>query len=170
MKIAVAGTGYVGLVAGVCFAEKGHNVICVDVDDKKVEMMKQGKSPIYEEGLEELLKKNYKEGRLYFTTDYKEAYKNVDAIFIGVGTPEQSDGSANLTYVATVSRQIAESVENDCIVVVKSTVPIGTNDKVEQFIKDSLVHDVKIEVASNPEFLAQGHAVRDTLKAKRIVI
>lgn len=170
MKIAVAGTGYVGLVAGVCFAEKGHNVICVDVDDKKVEMMKQGKSPIYEEGLEELLKKNYKEGRLDFTTDYKEAYKNVDAIFIGVGTPEQSDGSANLTYVATVSRQIAESVENDCIVVVKSTVPIGTNDKVEQFIKDSLVHDVKIEVASNPEFLAQGHAVRDTLKAKRIVI
>lgn len=170
MKIAVAGTGYVGLVAGVCFAEKGHNVICVDVDDKKVEMMKQGKSPIYEEGLEELLKKNYKEGRLYFTTDYKEAYKNVDAIFIGVGTPEQSDGSANLTYVATVSRQIAESVENDCIVVVKSTVPIGTNDKVEQFIKDSLVHDVKIEVASNPEFLAQGHAVRDTLEAKRIVI
>lgn len=170
MKIAVAGTGYIGLVAGVCFAEKGHNVICVDVDDKKVKMMKQGKSPIYEEGLEELLGKNYKEGRLDFTTDYKSAYKNVDAIFIGVGTPEQPDGSANLTYVATVSRQIAESVENDCIVVVKSTVPIGTNDKVEQFIKDSLVHDVKIEVASNPEFLAQGHAVRDTLKAKRIVI
>lgn len=170
MKIAVAGTGYVGLVAGVCFAEKGHNVICVDVDDKKVEMMKQGKSPIYEEGLEELLEKNYKEGRLDFTTDYKGAYKNVDAIFIGVGTPEQPDGSADLSYVATVSRQIAESVEKDCVVVVKSTVPIGTNDKVEQFIKDSLICDVKIEVASNPEFLAQGHAVRDTLEAKRIVI
>lgn len=170
MKIAVAGTGYVGLVAGVCFAEKGHNVICVDVDDKKVEMMKQGKSPIYEEGLEELLGKNYKEGRLDFTTDYKSAYKNVDAIFIGVGTPEQPDGSADLSYVATVSRQIAESVEKDCVVVVKSTVPIGTNDKVEQFIKDSLICDVKIEVASNPEFLAQGHAVRDTLEAKRIVI
>lgn len=170
MKISVAGTGYVGLVAGVCFAEKGHNVICVDVDEKKVELMKQGKSPIYEEGLEELLEKNYKAGRLDFTTDYKKAYKDADAIFIGVGTPEQIDGSANLSYVATVSRQIAESVENDCIVVVKSTVPIGTNDKVEQFIKDSLVHDVKIEVASNPEFLAQGHAVRDTLEAKRIVI
>ena len=170
MKIAVAGTGYVGLVAGVCFAEKGHNVICVDVDDKKVKMMKQGKSPIYEEGLEELLGKNYKEGRLDFTTDYKSAYKNVDAIFIGVGTPEQPDGSADLSYVATVSRQIAESVEKDCVVVVKSTVPIGTNDKVEQFIKDSLICDVKIEVASNPEFLAQGHAVRDTLEAKRIVI
>lgn len=170
MKIAVAGTGYVGLVAGVCFAEKGHNVICVDVDENKVKLMKSGKSPIYEEGLEELLEKNYKEGRLEFTTDYKNAYKDAEAIFIGVGTPEQEDGSANLSYVATVSRQIAENVERDCLVVVKSTVPIGTNDKVEQFIKDSLVHDVKIEVASNPEFLAQGHAVRDTLQAKRVVI
>ena len=170
MKFAVAGTGYVGLVAGVCFAEKGHNVICVDVDEKKVEMMKNGNSPIYEENLEKLMVKNYNEGRLDYTIDYKNAYKDADAIFIGVGTPEQEDGSANLSYVATVSRQIAENVEKDCLVVVKSTVPIGTNDKVEQFIKDSLVHDVKIEVASNPEFLAQGHAVRDTLEAKRIVI
>jgi len=170
MKISIAGTGYVGLVAGVCFAEKGHNVTCVDVDEKKVEMMKQGKSPIYEEGLEELLAKNYKEGRLDFTTDYKKAYKDADAIFIGVGTPEQPDGSANLNYVAIVSRQIAENVEKDCLVVVKSTVPIGTNDKVEQFIKDSLVHNVKVEVASNPEFLAQGRAVKDTLEAQRIVI
>lgn len=170
MKIAVAGTGYVGLVAGVCFAEKGHKVICVDVDEDKVKLMKSGKSPIYEEGLEELLIKNYKEGRLDFTVDYKLAYKDADAIFIGVGTPELPDGSANLSYVATVSRQIAESVEKDCLVVVKSTVPIGTNDKVEQFIKDSLVNNVNIEVASNPEFLAQGHAVRDTLQAKRIVI
>lgn len=171
MKIAVAGTGYVGLVAGVCFAEKGHNVVCVDVDENKVEMMKSGKSPIYEQDLEELMQKNYKEGRIDYTTNYKNAYKDADAIFIGVGTPEQPDGSANLTYVATVSRQIAESVEHDCLVVVKSTVPIGTNDKVEQFIKDSLVNKkIKIEVASNPEFLAQGTAVRDTLQAKRIVI
>ncbi len=170
MKIAVAGTGYVGLVAGVCFAEKGHNVMCVDVDEAKVQMMRSGHSPIYEEGLEELMVKNYREGRLDYTTDYKTAYKNADAIFIGVGTPELPDGSANLNYVATVSRQIAESVERDCLVVVKSTVPIGTNDKVEQFIKDCLVKDVKVEVASNPEFLAQGTAVRDTLQAKRIVI
>ena len=171
MKIAVAGTGYVGLVAGVCFAEKGHNVVCVDVDENKVEMMKSGKSPIYEQDLEELMKKNYKEGRIDYTTDYKSAYKDAEAIFIGVGTPEQPDGSANLSYVATVSRQIAESVEHDCLVVVKSTVPIGTNDKVEQFIKDSLPNkNIKVEVASNPEFLAQGTAVRDTLKAKRIVI
>lgn len=170
IKIAVAGTGYVGLVAGVCFAEKGHDVTCVDVDENKVKVMQSGKSPIYEEGLEELMTKNVAEGRLHFTTNYKEAYKDADAIFIGVGTPEQPDGSANLSYVATVSRQIAESLEKDCLVVVKSTVPVGTNDKVEQFIKDSLVNDVKVEVASNPEFLAQGHAVRDTLQAKRIVI
>lgn len=170
MKIAVAGTGYVGLVAGVCFAEKGHQVVCVDVDENKVCLMKEGHSPIYEQDLEELMVKNYKEGRLDYTTDYKTAYKDVDAIFIGVGTPELPDGSADLKYVATVSRQIAETVEHDCLVVVKSTVPIGTNDKVEQFIKDSLVHDVKVEVASNPEFLAQGTAVRDTLQAKRIVI
>lgn len=169
-KIAVAGTGYVGLVAGVCFAEKGHQVICVDVDEEKIETMKKGISPIYEQDLEELMRKNYAEGRLNYTTNYKDAYKDADAIFIGVGTPEQPDGSANLTYVATVSRQIAETIEKDCLVVVKSTVPIGTNDKVEQFIKDSLVNDVKVEVASNPEFLAQGTAVRDTLKAKRIVI
>ncbi len=170
MKIAVAGTGYVGLVAGVCFAEVGHDVTCVDVDEKKVEMMRSGKSPIYEQDLEELMVKNNKEGRLHYTTDYKSAYKDADAIFIGVGTPEMPDGSANLAYVATVSRQIAETVEKDCLVVVKSTVPIGTNDKVEQFIKDSLERDIKIEVASNPEFLAQGSAVRDTLHAKRIVI
>ena len=170
IKIAVAGTGYVGLVAGVCFAEKGHDVTCVDVDENKVKIMQSGKSPIYEEGLEELMVKNVAEGRLHFTTNYKEAYKDADAIFIGVGTPEQPDGSANLSYVATVSRQIAESLEKDCLVVVKSTVPVGTNDKVELFIKDSLVNDVKVEVASNPEFLAQGHAVRDTLEAKRIVI
>ena len=169
-KIAVAGTGYVGLVAGVCFAEKGHQVICVDVDERKVETMKNGICPIYEQDLEELMQKNYKEGRLDYTTNYKMAYKDADAIFIGVGTPEQPDGSANLSYIATVSRQIAESIEKDCLVVVKSTVPIGTNDKVEQFIKDFLVNDVKVEVASNPEFLAQGTAVKDTLQAKRIII
>ncbi len=170
MKITVAGTGYVGLVAGVCFAEKGHDVTCVDVDENKVKMMESGKSPIYEEGLEELMQKNNATGRLHYTTDYKSAYKDADAIFIGVGTPEQPDGSANLSYIATVSRQIAESVEQDCLVVVKSTVPVGTNDKVEQFIRDFLTRDVKIEVASNPEFLAQGSAVHDTLHAARIII
>lgn len=170
MKLAVAGTGYVGLVAGVCFAEKGHDVTCVDIDEEKVKLMRSGVSPIYETGLEELMKKNNENGRLHYTTDYKSAYKDADAIFIGVGTPEMPDGSANLNFIATVSRQIAESLEKDCLVVVKSTVPVGTNDKVEQFIRDFLVNDVKVEVASNPEFLAQGNAVRDTLHAKRIVI
>ena len=166
----MAGTGYVGLVAGVCFAEKGHDVTCVDVDEKKVKMMEAGHSPIFEEGLEELMRKNNDAGRLHYTTDYAEAYRDKDAIFIGVGTPEQPDGSANLNYIATVSRQIAESVERDCLVVVKSTVPVGTNDKVEQFIHDFLTRDVKVEVASNPEFLAQGSAVHDTLHAARIII
>ena len=170
MKIAVAGTGYVGLVAGVCFAEVGHEVTCVDVDEEKVKVMESGVSPIYEDGLEELMKKNNATGRLHYTTDYASAYADAEAIFIGVGTPEMPDGSANLSYIATVCRQIAESVVHDCLVVVKSTVPVGTNDKVEQFIKDSLEKDVKIEVASNPEFLAQGTAVHDTLHAARIII
>lgn len=170
MKLTVAGTGYVGLVAGVCFAEKGHDVTCVDVDEKKVKLMESGISPIYEEGLEELMQKNNAAGRLHYTTDYREAYRDADAIFIGVGTPEMPDGSANLNYIATVSRQIAESVEQDCLVVVKSTVPVGTNDKVEQFIRDFLKKDVTVEVASNPEFLAQGSAVHDTLHAARIII
>ncbi len=170
MKIAVAGTGYVGLVAGVCFAEKGHEVTCVDIDEKKVKLMESGVSPIYEEGLEELMKKNNETGRLHYTTDYAAAYRDADAIFIGVGTPEMPDGSANLSFIATVCRQIAENVEHDTLVVVKSTVPVGTNDKAEQFIKDFLVRDVKVEVASNPEFLAQGTAVHDTLHAARIII
>ena len=169
-KVAVAGTGYVGLVAGVCFAEKGQNVICVDIDENKINKMKSGISPIYEQDLEELMQRNYKEGRLDYTTDYQKAYKDADFIFIGVGTPERKDGSANLDYVFDVAKQIAESVEKDCIIVVKSTVPIGTNDEVEQYIKDNLKHNVHIEVASNPEFLAQGTAVRDTLHASRIVI
>jgi len=171
MKIAVAGTGYVGLVAGVCFAEKGHDVTCVDVDEAKIKLMQSGVSPIYEEGLDELMLKNNEAGRLHYTTNYAEAYAHADAIFIGVGTPEQPDGSANLNFIASVCKQIAESVEQDCLVVVKSTVPVGTNDRVEQFIKDFLVRkELHIEVASNPEFLAQGCAVRDTLEAKRIII
>ncbi len=169
-NIAVAGTGYVGLVAGVCFAHVGHRVTCVDVDEAKVARMRAGESPIYEEGLEELMRETIAAGRIRFTTDFQAAYREADAIFIGVGTPEQPDGSANLTHIATVARQIAESVEKDCLVVVKSTVPVGTNDKVEQFIHDFLAHDVRVEVASNPEFLAQGTAVRDTLEAQRIII
>lgn len=168
MKIAVAGTGYVGLVTGVCLASKGHKVTCVDVDEEKIRMMQKGISPIYEEGLEELMHESM--DNLTFTTDYASAYKDANVIFIGVGTPEKKDGSANLTYVYKVAKQIAETVEHDCVVVVKSTVPIGTNDKVEAYLNTNLAHDVRISVASNPEFLAQGTAVRDTLHAARIVL
>lgn len=168
MKIAVAGTGYVGLVTGVCLASKGHQVTCVDVDGYKVEVMKQGISPIYEPGLSELMKDNME--RLCFTTDYISAYKDAEVIFIGVGTPEKKDGSANLSYVYKVVEQIAQSIERECVVVVKSTVPIGTNDKIETYIIEHLKHDVPVHIASNPEFLAQGTAVRDTLHASRIVI
>lgn len=168
MKIAVAGTGYVGLVTGVALANIGHSVTCVDVDEAKIELMRKGISPIYEKDLEELMKKN--KDRLCYTTDYKNAYKNADVIIVGVGTPERIDGSANLDYVYKVCRQIADSVENNCVVVIKSTVPIGTNDEIERFLKDNVKNGININVASNPEFLAQGTAVRDTLFASRIVI
>lgn len=168
MKIAIAGTGYVGLVTGVCLAEHGHSITCVDIDQKKIAFMKAGSSPIYEPGLEELMVKN--NNQLNFTSDYKAAYEDADVIFIGVGTPEKKDGSANLRYVYEVAEQIAESIEKDCVVVIKSTVPIGTNDKIENLIKSNLVNKVNVHVASNPEFLAQGTAVRDTLHPSRIVI
>ena len=168
MKIAVAGTGYVGLVTGVCLASKGHHVVCVDVDEKKLAMLNAGKTPIYEPGLQELMDENRE--RLTFTSDYQSAYQDAEVIFIGVGTPEKKDGSANLNYVYKVAGQIAQSVRRDCVVVIKSTVPIGTNDKIEAHIKANLKEEVKIWVASNPEFLAQGTAVRDTLHASRIVI
>ena len=170
MKIAVAGTGYVGLVTGTCLAETGHDVVCVDIDEAKIKVMESGVSPIYEEGLEELMQKNYAAGRIRYTTDYATAYRESDVIFIGVGTPERPDGSCNLDYVMGVAKQIAESVVKDTLVVVKSTVPIGTNDDIEKFLKANVKAGINIEVASNPEFLAQGTAVRDTLHASRIVI
>ncbi|MBP3041415.1 UDP-glucose/GDP-mannose dehydrogenase family protein [Bacillaceae bacterium Marseille-Q3522] len=169
-NITVAGTGYVGLVTGVCLAEVGHKVTCVDPIQEKIDILNKGISPIYEPGLDELIVKNLNEGNIAFTTDFKNAYANSDVIFIGVGTPENEDGSANLNYIYAVAEEIAESIERDCLVVVKSTVPIGTNEKVEVLIKEHLKHDVQVEVASNPEFLAQGTAVRDTLHASRIVI
>jgi len=167
MKISVVGIGYVGLVTGVCMAHTGHQVTCVDIDESKIKLMQSGRSPIYEQDLEELMQLNKE--RLSYTTDYKAAYRDADVIFIGVGTPEKKDGSANLSYIFSVAKQIAHSVEKDCVVAVKSTVPIGTNDRVEALIKSELKKDVQVHIASNPEFLAQGTAVRDTLHASRIV-
>ncbi|MEG1151129.1 MAG: UDP-glucose/GDP-mannose dehydrogenase family protein [Erysipelotrichaceae bacterium] len=168
MKISVAGTGYVGLVAGVAFSEIGHQVTCVDVDEKKIKRMQNLECPIYEKDLLNLMLKN--KDRLTFTIDFKEAYKNADIIFIGVGTPEQADGSANLSYVYNVCNQIVESIEKDTIVVIKSTVPVGTNDKISKYFKENLSENIKVAVISNPEFLAQGTAVHDTLYAPRVVI
>lgn len=170
MKIVIVGTGYVGLVTGVCLAEKKHKVVCIDIDEKKIEYMKKGKSPIYEPKLEKLMIKNYKNKRLDFSIDYKKEYKDADIIMIAVGTPEKIDGSANLDFVYEVAKQISKYVKNDCIVVIKSTVPIGTNDKIEKYINDNLESNVKIEVVSNPEFLSQGTAIEDTLNATRIII
>lgn len=170
MKIAIVGTGYVGLVTGLCLAERGHNVTCIDIDKEKIKEMNKGKPPIYETDLEELLKKNLYDKRISFTSNYKEAYKESEAIFIAVGTPERDDGSANLEYVFKVCKDIAINLEKDALVVVKSTVPIGTNDRIEDFIRENLMKDVQVMVASNPEFLSQGTAVRDTLEGSRIVI
>lgn len=168
MKVVVAGTGYVGLVTGVALAHIGHQVTCVDIDETKIEKMKNGISPIYEVGLEELMQENKE--RLHYTTDAKSAYKDADVIIIGVGTPEKADGSANLDYVFGVCEQIASSLEKDCVVVIKSTVPIGTNDEVEKYLQENVKSGITVSVASNPEFLAQGTAVRDTLHASRIVV
>ncbi|MFD4705102.1 UDP-glucose dehydrogenase family protein [Gottfriedia sp. NPDC058432] len=170
MKIAIAGTGYVGLVTGACLAEVGNTVVCVDINKEKIEMMKLGLSPIYEEGLQDLMRNNYDLGRIDFTVEFENAYRDADIIMIAVGTPERSDGSANLDHVKKVAIQIAENAEKDVLVVVKSTVPIGTNDEIETHLRKHLKNDVHIEVASNPEFLAQGTAVNDTLYASRIVI
>lgn len=169
MKIAIAGTGYVGFVTAVCLAEHGHNVTCVDVDEKKIEYLNREHRPlIYEKDLETLMQKNA--DRLTYTTDYAAAYHDADVIFIGVGTPEKKDGSANLSYVFDVAHQIAESVARECVVVVKSTVPIGTNERIERYLGEHAQLGAAFHVASNPEFLAQGTAVRDTLHASRIVL
>lgn len=168
MKITVAGTGYVGLVTGVCLASRGHDVTCTDVVEEKIAQLNAGTSPIYEDGLDALLRENRE--RLTFTTDAAAAYRDAEVIIIGVGTPEKKDGSANLSYLFAVVDEIAASAERDCVVIVKSTVPIGTNDRVEARLRERVAGRVKVDVVSNPEFLAQGTAVRDTLAPSRIVI
>lgn len=170
MKISIVGTGYVGLVTGVCLSEIGHQVICIDTDISKVNKLKLGKSPIYEPGLEELMLKNINSNRLSFTNIHKEGFQKSEVIFIAVGTPQLADGSANLKYIEMVAEQIAHEITNDVIVVIKSTVPVGTNYKVKKIIEDNLVNNVKVSIASNPEFLREGSAVKDTFNGDRIVI
>lgn len=168
MNISVAGTGYVGLVSAAVLAKIGHHVTCVDVDAEKIALLRRGECPIYESGLPELLSECRE--RLSFTTDTVSPYARADAVFIAAGTPEKADGSANLTYVFAAAAQIAAAARQDCVVVVKSTVPIGTNERVEQQLQRGLAHPVNLEVVSNPEFLSQGTALRDMLHGNRIVI
>jgi UDPglucose 6-dehydrogenase len=168
MNIAVVGTGYVGLVAGACFAETGNDVICVDVDARKVEALKAGQVPIFEPGLEDLVKSNSKAGRLTFTTSLPDAVKASDVIFIAVGTPQDEDGSADLTHVLAVARGIGQSMNGHKVIVDKSTVPVGTADRVQSEIEK--VSKFPFDVVSNPEFLKEGAAIDDFLRPDRVVV
>lgn len=167
-KIAVVGTGYVGLVTGVALSEIGHRVTCIDLDPKKVALMQSGKSPIYEPGLEELMVKNIEAGRLTFTSVHKEGFAEADVIYIAVGTPQSEDGKADLRYIEGAARDIAANITKEVIVVTKSTVPVGTNEFVKRVIAEGT--DIAVEVVSNPEFLREGNAVHDTFHGDRIVI
>jgi len=167
LKIAVVGTGYVGLVTGVTLAEIGHTVTCIDIDEVKVEKMRRGVSPIYEPGLTELMKKNIGAGRLTFTSNHEEGFSDADVIYIAVGTPENEDGSANLKHVEDVATTIALTAKKDTIVVTKSTVPVGTNDRLLRIIDHNKLYHINIEIVSSPEFLKEGSAIeRKTLKSK----
>jgi len=173
LKISVIGTGYVGLVTGTCFAEMGNEVWCVDVDEKKIENLKNGVIPIYEPGLEPLVNSNYKKGSLKFTTDIKSALETTDVCFIAVGTPMGEDGSADLQYVVAVAKSIGKYMTHEMIIVDKSTVPVGTADKVGIAIKGELASrgvDISFYVVSNPEFLKEGAAIEDFMKPDRVVI
>jgi len=168
MDLTVVGTGYVGLVAGTCFAETGHTVTCIDKDEAKIEMLKRGEIPIYEPQLEELVKRNVKKKRLFFSTDLHAAVQKTEVAFIAVGTPQDEDGSADLTHVLGVAREIGKALTRPIVVVNKSTVPVGTGERVKAEI--ATVTSIPIEIVSNPEFLKEGAAVDDFLKPDRIII
>jgi UDPglucose 6-dehydrogenase len=168
MRIAVVGTGYVGLVAGTCFAESGNTVTCIDIDQAKVDALNEGKVPIYEPGLEELLHRNKRDSRLTFTTDYSKGIPDAQVVFIAVGTPPGEDGSADLKYVLAAARSIAEHMNGYAVIVDKSTVPVGTAAKVTATMKDVAMYP--FDVVSNPEFLKEGAAIGDFLKPNRVVI
>lgn len=173
MNIAVVGTGYVGLVSGTCFAEMGVNVTCVDIDTKKIASLKSGEIPIYEPGLDDMVKRNIKEGRLKFSTSLAECLDDVEIVFSAVGTPPDEDGSADLQYVLNVAREFGRNIKKYTILVTKSTVPVGTAAKVKAAIQEELVargEDIEFDVASNPEFLKEGAAIKDFMSPDRVVI
>ncbi|MGC8950192.1 UDP-glucose dehydrogenase family protein [Chloroflexus sp.] len=169
-NICVVGTGYVGLTTGVCFADLGHSVTCIEIDLHKLELLRSGKSPIYEPGLEELQERNMHAGRLRFTDDYAVGIPEAEFIFITVGTPMGEDGSADLTYVKAAARSIGKYLRSGSIIIDKSTVPVGTGDMVENIIAEHAGPDVKFDVVSNPEFLREGSALSDFFKPDRIVL
>ena len=168
MKVCVIGTGYVGLVAGTCLAEMGNDVICVDNNKEKLEQLNNGIIPIYEPGLEDLIQSNVQENRLHFSSDLKDAVQKSLICFIAVGTPQGEDGSADLQYVLEVAESIGESINDYKVIVDKSTVPVGTAEKVFEIIKQKT--DIEFDVVSNPEFLKQGAAVEDFMRPDRVVI
>ena len=168
MNVTVIGTGYVGLVTGTCLSDMGNNVTCVDIDEKKVAAMRQGKVPIYEPNLEELFHRNIKGNRLHFTTSLKEGIKDSNIIFLALPTPQDEDGSADLSYVEAVAHDLGKLITDYKIIINKSTVPVGTSDRVREIVSSHT--DVEFDVVSNPEFLREGYAVRDFIKPQRIII
>lgn len=173
MKIVIVGSGYVGLVTGTCFAEVGVDVVCVDVDKRKIDMLNDGKSPIYEPGLDEMLQRNIAKGSLKFSMKLEDTLEDAEVVFIAVGTPPDEDGSADLKYVLEVSRTIGQNMKKHMLVVTKSTVPVGTAKKVRTAIEDELKKrnlNIEFDVASNPEFLKEGDAILDFMKPDRIVV
>src|SRR5258707_5753933 len=170
MKIAIIGSGYVGLVTGACFAEVGHEVICVDNDERKIKALRNGKIPIYEPGLEHLVLRNVSAHRLQFTGSIEEGVDNSQVIFIAVPTPPQTDGSVDLTFIERVAREIAAVLKEYRVIVAKSTVPVQTGDKVAKTIARYNKGKVNFDVISNPEFLREGSAVADLMKPDRIVV
>lgn len=173
MNIAIVGTGYVGLVSGTCFAEMGANVTCVDIDERKIRSLQQGDIPIYEPGLDEMVTRNYREGRLRFTTDLSTCLEDVEIVFSAVGTPPDEDGSADLKYVLQVAHTIGANMKKYILVVTKSTVPVGTASKVKAAIQEELSRrgeDIEFDVASNPEFLKEGNAIKDFMSPDRVVV
>lgn len=170
MHIAVIGTGYVGLVTGACFAEFGVEVTCVDVDATKIENLKNGIIPIYEPGLDTIVEKNIKDGRLHFTTDVKSAVEQALVVFLAVGTPPQEDGSPNMSYYFQAAKDIAEAMNGYKVLVTKSTVPVGTGEKLRQFVTENQKEKINFGVASNPEFLREGAAISDFMRPDRVVI
>ena len=173
MKIAIVGTGYVGLVSGACFAEMGADVTCIDVDKRKIEMLRKGQIPIYEPGLEELVARNVADGRLHFSTELGECLDEVEIVFSAVGTPPDEDGSADLRYVLEVAREFGRKINRYTLLVTKSTVPVGTAQRVKQAVAEELAArgvEVEFDVASNPEFLKEGDAIDDFMKPDRVVV